>query len=78
MSKSAQMTQNCLTEGITEKRYVRTIFEDSHVCKYLRAWYILESRLKQMAGSSPKENKKDKKKSIISIQSLILIIGIED
>ena len=61
MSKSAQMTQNCLTEGITEKRYVRTIFEDSHVCKYLRAWYILESRLKQMAGSSPKENKKDKK-----------------
>ena len=40
MSKSAQMTQNCLTEGITEKRYVRTIFEDSHVCKYLRAWYI--------------------------------------
>ena len=76
MSKSAQMTQNCLTEGITEKRYVRTIFEDSHVCKYLRAWYILESRLKQMAGSSPKENKRQKNQ--LFLQSLILIIGIDD
>ena len=76
MSKSAQMTQNCLTEGITEKRYVRTIFEDSHVCKYLRAWYILESRLKQMSGSSPKENKRQKNQ--LFHQSLILIIGIDD
>ena len=42
----------------------------------IRAWYILESRLKQMSGSSPKENKRQKNQ--LFHQSLILIIGIDD